>query len=311
MNEREAEKRLSAKRRELAAMQTAFPALPALDLGAGADLDHIFQAYVALIPRFHAPALAAQERTALTMLGASAHDPALKLRASRLIAESDIRSHIVYSAHVRKFPDLWRSVQPELLRHEAAYGAPVFTRTWKSYSRGKTLAFSFAHIERDLEGKRVLHIAPEAELSAWFSTRGPALGARYETVNLGGEVSFVEDLTALELDDSSFDWVICHRVLEHIFDDAAAIREAFRILRPGGIFNVSVPESMQCAATEMWAIPDLSHHHHYRQYGADFAAKLATAGFEVEVVEWLLKAPAETLEAAGAYPLRMYNALRP
>lgn len=304
------QKRLSARRRELTAMRAAFPGLPAFDLSADAELEQIFAAYVGLIPRLHAPALAAQERSALTVLIQKTADPALKRQAARQIAESDIRAGIVYSTHVRQFPDLWESVQPELLRHEEAYGAPVFSRPWKSYSRGRTLAFYFAGIERELEGKRVLHVAPEPELAAWFTSRAFCLGVRYETLNLGGDVNFVEDLTALDLPDGSFDWVICHRVLEHIFDDAAAIGEARRILRPGGVFNVSVPESMQMPATDMWAIPDLSHHHHYRQYGADFAAKLAAAGLDVEVVDRLLRQPAERLEESGAYPLRMYNARR-
>jgi SAM-dependent methyltransferase len=308
MDVSEKQKRLSARRRELMAMRAAFQALPSFDLSPDEELERIFATYVALIPGLHSPALAAQERSALTALIASADDPALKLQAARLVAESDIKSGIVYSARVRQFPDLWEKVQPELLAHEAAYGAPVFSRQWKSYSRGKTLAFYFAGIGPYIEGRRILHVAPEAELAAWFSAQAPVLGVRYETVNLGGDVHFVEDLTALDLPDASFDWVICHRVLEHIFDDGAAIGEAWRILRHGGVLNVSVPESMQVPRTDMWAIPDLSHHHHYRQYGADFADKLASAGFEVEVVDWLLQQPAERLDAAGAYPLRMYNA---
>ena len=49
------------------------------------------------------------------------------------------------------------------------------------------------------------------------------------------------DITALPFKDNSFDVVICSEVLEHIPDDAKAISELVRIVRPGKILAVSVP----------------------------------------------------------------------
>lgn len=49
------------------------------------------------------------------------------------------------------------------------------------------------------------------------------------------------DITTLPFQNSSFDCVICSEVLEHIPDDAAAISELVRILKPGRILAVSVP----------------------------------------------------------------------
>ncbi len=51
------------------------------------------------------------------------------------------------------------------------------------------------------------------------------------------------DITALPFPDNSFDIVICSEVLEHIPDDATAMSELVRIVRPGKILAVSVPRS--------------------------------------------------------------------
>ncbi len=49
------------------------------------------------------------------------------------------------------------------------------------------------------------------------------------------------DVTNLPFADESVDTIICSEVLEHIPDDARAISELERILKPGGMLAVSVP----------------------------------------------------------------------
>jgi len=49
------------------------------------------------------------------------------------------------------------------------------------------------------------------------------------------------DITNLPFKNSSFDSIICSEVLEHILDDARAISELVRILKPKKILAVSVP----------------------------------------------------------------------
>lgn len=322
MNEQEALKRKNAKIRELNAMAIRFPeahkycggAIDAFNaLGGDADIDDVellFATYGRVIPLFHKPAHEAQLRSALSQMAAGAKSEDMREAAIRGIAESDIRSGIIHSTYVRKYPDLWESVSDLVAQHDEAYGAKVFSRSWKKLSRGGTLNYYFGNHEDLIAGKRILHIAPEAETSEWFRSRADALSMDYTTLNLGGDVDFVEDLTAMEIDDSQFDWIICHRVLEHIFDHKGAMSEAYRVLKPGGIFNVSVPESMHMPNSEEWLIPDLSHHHHYRQYGADVAPLLDSVGFETKPVSWVLDRTPEELDEGGAYPLRMYNACR-
>ena len=49
------------------------------------------------------------------------------------------------------------------------------------------------------------------------------------------------DATRLPFADSAFDRVIASEIMEHIDDDAAAVRELARVLRPGGTIAVTVP----------------------------------------------------------------------
>ena len=53
--------------------------------------------------------------------------------------------------------------------------------------------------------------------------------------------SVMEDITRLSFPDSSLDLIVSSDVLEHVPDAAAAFRESFRVLRPGGVHVFTVP----------------------------------------------------------------------
>lgn len=48
-----------------------------------------------------------------------------------------------------------------------------------------------------------------------------------------------EDLSAF--DNDSFDYVMCGEVLEHLYDPFPAVEEAYRVLKPGGKYIITVP----------------------------------------------------------------------
>lgn len=49
-------------------------------------------------------------------------------------------------------------------------------------------------------------------------------------------------LTSLPMKDASYDVIICSDVIEHIADDATAVREMARVLSPGGLLILTVPQ---------------------------------------------------------------------
>lgn len=134
----------------------------------------------------------------------------------------------------------------------------------------------------------LLHFAPEWCLERRLR-KVPAL--RYVTADLDPALGeLVLDVTALDLPDASFDALLCSHVLEHVPDDAAAMRELHRILTPGGWALVMVPLDHSRATT----LEDASivtpearqaafwQSDHVRLYAPDIVERLRAAGFEVE-----------------------------
>ncbi|MEM9023365.1 MAG: methyltransferase domain-containing protein, partial [Bacteroidota bacterium] len=99
------------------------------------------------------------------------------------------------------------------------------------------------------------------------------------------------DITAIPHGDNHFDLVICNHVLEHIPDDRLAMRELFRVLKPGGQAILQVPIGLTLEQTiEDPSITDPAEREvrfgqfdHLRIYGQDYSDRLAEAGFDVQV----------------------------
>jgi len=99
------------------------------------------------------------------------------------------------------------------------------------------------------------------------------------------------DITAMSYPEASVDVMLCSHILEHIPEDRQAMREMFRVLKPGAFAIVMVPLIIGLDETqEDPAINtrDLRWTHygdgdHVRQYGKrDFLGRLGAAGFRVE-----------------------------
>lgn len=141
------------------------------------------------------------------------------------------------------------------------------------------------------QARSLLHFAPE-----WCLRQAIAKtpGLEYVTGDLDPTgVDLQLDITQLELGDGSFDAIICSHVLEHVPDDATAMRELRRVLAYDGWCLVMVPIALDREHTyEDWSITSpearekaFLQHDHVRLYAPDIAGRLRDAGFAVEVVD--------------------------
>ncbi len=141
----------------------------------------------------------------------------------------------------------------------------------------------------------VLHIAPEGSLRAYFMNRTSVkytAGFKDADAYKGYYYDQVKqhiDITSTEFADNKFDLVICNHVLEHIEDDLKAMREIFRIMKPGGFGILQVPFAPGLEKTiEGLTAPTPSdrlrlygQEDHVRIYGIDYFDRLKSVGFEV------------------------------
>ncbi len=111
---------------------------------------------------------------------------------------------------------------------------------------------------------RVTGIDPSEDAARWCAEKG--LG----TVRTG-------DLCALPLADSSVDLVLATDVIEHVSEDARAVAEIHRVLRPGGTALITVP-----AFPSLWGLQDVKSHHYRRYRMAPLVRLLKGAGLTIE-----------------------------
>lgn len=220
----------------------------------------------------------------------------LHLRASL----NGVRNRLIYtSGHILGVPRL-------------RYFCPVCDRKvyrwlplWRDIGHGKTLlepegrlcphCMSFErtrHFWLFIKGNNILdkqpkflHFAPERGLEPRLRA---VLGTSYVTTDICMKgVDRREDITRMNIEDDSFDFIYCSNVLEHVPDDRSAMAELFRVLKPDGTAIIQVP--IKGAMThEDPSITDPSaraehfgQSDHVRYYGTDISERLTAAGFEV------------------------------
>ena len=97
------------------------------------------------------------------------------------------------------------------------------------------------------------------------------------------EIRIAASLAEAEYEEKSFDQIIIWHVLEHLSDPVGTLREAHRILRPGGRLIVAVPNASSLQAR--WAGADWFHldlpRHLYHFPIETLRALLTRSGFQV------------------------------
>ncbi len=161
-----------------------------------------------------------------------------------------------------------------------------------AHDRERHLLLYFAKLDfRSLiVNSRILHFAPEPAIKRFIESAMPVEYVRGDLFPASADVERV-DLCNMSFDDASFDLVIANHVLEHVDDDGKALKEIFRILRPGGMAVLQTPYASGLSKTicdsavsnpklrlELYGQGD-----HVRLYGRDFFARLTSAGFVSKV----------------------------
>ena len=117
----------------------------------------------------------------------------------------------------------------------------------------------------------------------------------YTTCDLESPLAKVKaDICNLPFADATFDWILCNHVLEHIPNDTKAMKELYRVLKPGGKALLQVPLDTNREKTfEDDSIVDNSkrtevfgQYDHVRVYGKDYFNKLRQIGFEVSEIQF-------------------------
>ena len=135
--------------------------------------------------------------------------------------------------------------------------------------------------------RAILHFAPEPAIAERLAT-APALD--YTSADLdGGRAMEAMDITAIPRPDETFDLVLVSHVLEHVPDDARAMREIRRVLKRDGLAVMQHPVELDRVSTyedERVTSPEARLRHfgqedHVRLYGRDHADRVRAAGFEV------------------------------
>jgi len=86
---------------------------------------------------------------------------------------------------------------------------------------------------------------------------------------------------SLPYPDESFDLVTALDVIEHLDDDLAGLKEAARVMRPGGRVLLFVPAFMF-----LWGVQDDVSNHRRRYDRAELVEKVRASGFEIEQVSY-------------------------
>jgi hypothetical protein len=159
----------------------------------------------------------------------------------------------------------WRAVQ-----HNS--GCPACG----SRSRHRGLTLLLPDLLRDKPGGPSLIFAPERALIGLLDR---LLGESMMTTDyLRTDVHYPgEDIQQLSFADNRFAFLMCNHVLEHIPDDAAALCQCARVLRPGGLAVFTMPGDYHRQPTRVLDKPDANGH--LRHYGLDVVEKIRAAGF--------------------------------
>ncbi|MDH5474626.1 MAG: methyltransferase domain-containing protein [Cyclobacteriaceae bacterium] len=150
---------------------------------------------------------------------------------------------------------------------------------------------------------KMLHVAPEVCFMKPFEQQH---GNGYITGDIESPLAKIKmDVHNIPFKDNSFDVAMCNHVMEHVNDDTKAMKEFYRVLKPGGwaIFQVPffhpIPDSTfedASIITPKEREKVYGQDDHVRLYGKDYANRLRQAGFKVTEDDFVMQLPDEEVK---------------
>ena len=172
------------------------------------------------------------------------------------------------------------------------FGMPVRTgsmcpKCW-SLERQRLLSLALLRNQIEVAGRDVIHFAGESGIAMVIKAKGPK---SYQMSEFDGRGDVQLDIERIALPDEALDLVIANHILEHV-NDRVALKELYRVLKPGGELVCMVP------IVEGWAqtyensdvtTPFERERHfgqfdHVRYYGADLRNRIVDAGFSLREI---------------------------
>lgn len=178
----------------------------------------------------------------------------------------------------------------------AGYGENILCPACLSTARERLL-IGLLKDKIKISGKKILHFSPEKNIYNLIKQNNVVVAADIEPLLykiIDAKIKG-EDATSLSFADNTFDAVIGNHIMEHIPNDAKAMAEIYRVLKPGGRAILQVPYSVKIASTtETPEINDpqkqsawYGQRDHVRIYQLeDYVKRLQKAGFKVEVIDY-------------------------
>lgn len=178
----------------------------------------------------------------------------------------------------------------------AGFGENIICPRCLSTARER-LILALLKNEIDLSGQKILHFSPEKNVYRFISKHNKVITADIEPLFYKRIDNTIknEDATCLSFDDNIFDAVIGNHIMEHIPHDIKAMKEIYRVLKPGGRAILQVPYSAKIAKTiEAPGIKDakkqsalFGQKDHVRIYSlSDYINRLHYCGFKVSLVDY-------------------------
>ena len=187
------------------------------------------------------------------------------------------------NGHFRKF--LPHGVNPRANAKCPKCGSLERHRLLWLYLKNRTNFFS--------DKLKVLDIAP----MQFFQEKCKKLpNLDYVSADISSPLAMIKmDITNINLPDNQFDCIICYHVLEHIPDDQKAMRELYRVLKPGGWAILQSPIDFNRDKTyedQNILLPDereriFGQKDHVRIYGRNYKNRLERAGFTITLDNYI------------------------